>query len=715
MALRLVTPDANPSRIYSNGVKVFRLHEFLGPARGTLTTVADPWSLSGTVVRDSQQVAFTGTNPNKQITTTLSGVSGADTIRMTLSDLGMDTNFGYRMYVSARCEGMPDPSVASNGQDNFLQISGNSSIILHGRRDSGLTFFGTFGGTFYAPKQLTNPYYKIILLQGNPPFIETGFFDFGDIFVMRAGTGTGGSVVWFLDCLYMVPVEADTFTTPGNIYSDADFRRVMNNTQHEPLLDRFTNTYIMSRDDSPLVWTDGQFSVMPSAPDGFGIGNDSPEADFQDGEDEKTNYSVYGGFGTIDSAFDAVTDFAFVFGSQYTSSHEIDRDEFGRTVANALFPYLGTGQKNRNWQVVNNHPMQAAGAGAGFSIDGAKLCFNRAKYDQIFGVYDYPTPDPYASPGDYCSVTYGATALENGTGAVTTQGHETLIGMNSYIAEVMVTTDFILNAPFQMMFGVTPATAGNFFGIVLDKLTNGTFGTSPNTTLRMGMAYIWDLGGFPANDVWFGGPDLLTSTYSANTWVHLKFEVMWYRMRGKAWLDGYAEPDWLWDEKIPITGSVTPGLYPYTSDSTRGLSRRIRPALFPYLSNRYFAPIETNLGNRYLFHEGEGVRLTSTFWDNFVLTYDAYGDSPGDVHMRIGKSDDSVQYGAVDTSPESQRMVILDPKRGYTRDLDGSGLSITLWKDSGSPETQSVALTDGWQKIWRKSTFIPRIYRRTHG
>lgn len=695
MVLILTEPAPSGVKVYPNEVKVFRLHEWLGPARGSLTTVSDPLSLCGTVVKDTQTVAYTGTQPNQTILTNMNTSGGAfDTIRIPLSDLDIGTTFNYWVYISARCEGSIDPTKRKSGHE-FMIVGNNAAAVGGGSRNSLFTTYSNFGITAFAPKPQTNPYYRVLLVVGGIG-IQDNFFNnpTTDNFVLRACTGTGGTFTWYLDCMYLVP--RGSRESGGGLYSDSDFRKILPNVDFDPIYDRATFTWDHTKDDVTLDITEGQYSAMSSAPSGFDASSSRPAADFQEGENEKTLWDVSGdGFWTV-FPDDKPSDLTIIAGSIYVPSQVVDSDSFTRTIVPDNVNFIGESSEGRIYTVLRDHPYQAASFPSGFGTTGTELIFQNGHYDQLFP----QTPGDTADPG---LIYFGGSHTESGTGS-TTKGHESLNGMDFSTIDIKVKTNDILVAGFHMFFGYSDSNSRSC-GVIL-IIPPGDF-FNPSEVLNAALVYLPTMAGNRAgvnqSDIYLDGPINITNSYAADTYVRIKVERLLYKYRAKVWLDGTTEPSsWQLEGFIPIDYGTpsTRFLYPYTLDTNfHGRDRRNSYGLFPAMGVRYFPPYENINGGPVPF-SGLPIKETHTYWDDFVVTYNDYGSTLSDIHLRLKKYDDSVDFGDVIIPYQSQRVVI-SPLRNHTFNNDTNGYSVTLWKEPGTSKTQAAIISDVWEKIRR--------------
>lgn len=703
MSVLLVSPAASGIKTYTNGIKVIRLHEYLGPARASLSTASDSWSVCGTVVRDTQQLSYTGSDPNRTIVTNLrTSGTGLDTCRIPIVDVGLDPinqageYFKYRGYIGVRTEGTVDEAV-QNSSHKFYEVGSNFAHCDMGRRNNALTTYFTQGGVSYAPNPETSPYFKVMRCGETAPY---HFEATNEYLVIRAGSGNGGAFTWILDCLYLVPM-ARNFTLTGNPWTTDEYFRLIvpDSSKFDILYDHnHTNTYIPSRDDDSVDWA-GQYSVMIAAPVGFGASSSTPIADYQIGPDERTIYNVQdnGSFTSFDNP-GVTTDIVLVAGSHYTADHEIDHDDFDRTVSPAHTPNLGTSNRNRIWvQVIGS-----VGSGlTGIGMDGTQLYFQDMVYTDLGGAghYNWPSPSIEDDLGAGKVFALGSSSAEVGTGA-TTAGHPLLTGGSPThcTIEISVSTDFIKRSGFRWILGFT-----NRAYLIADVPSVGDFLITPSSELYAGLM-LHDQNveaGQNRRDAtdpgWFDGPDLITSSYSAGTFINMKLEQRWYHYRGKVWLDGDSEPDWQFDGFIPEAVHPTRYDYPWTTHSTNGSTRRGQPSGAPCIGAFTFRPHEGLSGEDITF--GGTMRLVDAYFKNFKMDYIAGGDDPQDIGLRLKKYDDSITYGTVTIPFESQRLV-LATYGPHTFNNDDDGWSATTWKNAGSPEGQAAVISDVMEKIF---------------
>lgn len=97
----VVVPVGDTHKIYPGGVIAVKAAEFLGPARGTLSTEANTLASTGTVVRETQQIA----SVNPPFLDDASYQNADDTLVIPAADIGIENDMDYRIYFTMLVEG----------------------------------------------------------------------------------------------------------------------------------------------------------------------------------------------------------------------------------------------------------------------------------------------------------------------------------------------------------------------------------------------------------------------------------------------------------------------------------------------------------------------------------------------------------------------------------------------------------------------------------
>ena len=188
MAPDLVIADA-PYKRYPGYVIAVRCTDWLGPARGTLSTEVDGLASTGGAVRDEQQVNNILTNP-------LTAYAAADDT-LEITGLPFLESFNYGIYVSYRLEGYLDLTDGPLLRQCFNETWEDALIV------------GMHGGTIAeASAQLLTqtvpilPHYRMGFLgtigRGTDPASTTTLF-------VRAFSDTGTTIEVLLDQIVFVP------------------------------------------------------------------------------------------------------------------------------------------------------------------------------------------------------------------------------------------------------------------------------------------------------------------------------------------------------------------------------------------------------------------------------------------------------------------------------------------------------------------------------
>ena len=233
---------ANASfKTYPGGVIVLRAADWMGGARGTLSSESDARSACGTVVRDSQEAAsapFTSAQLN----------AAADTLVIPLGDLPLEDDLTkYMVLASVLIEGDWDPA---NGDTSF---GGHQEIFS--QEACTLSYWGD-----PESNPLTNPYmpnyqprgldgYRIIGYGGNYGLNRADLGDPWSDFTLtwRFLRSAGCTVEYLIDQIYLVPSVSPS---PASGWSSDDFEMI-------PGAEGTFGAYSLDPDDGPPLFIDG--------------------------------------------------------------------------------------------------------------------------------------------------------------------------------------------------------------------------------------------------------------------------------------------------------------------------------------------------------------------------------------------------------------------------------------------------------------------------
>lgn len=193
----LVIPGS-PFAVYPGGVIAVTAEDFLGPARGTLTSAVDALASSGTRVRDTQTVTTS-------IRTDAAGAfdEALDTLVIPLADLPLERSARYNVYVSYRIPGEWDIT----NIDTMLHST--QAVFTNVVR---IGYYGVNGVTeaaaaFLFPRYLARiPHYTMGQLTSFANFDPA----FGDTMRIRAFAQDGTTAECLIDCLIFVVAQHST-------------------------------------------------------------------------------------------------------------------------------------------------------------------------------------------------------------------------------------------------------------------------------------------------------------------------------------------------------------------------------------------------------------------------------------------------------------------------------------------------------------------------
>lgn len=193
------------SKSYPCGVIALRATDWLGPARGSLSTESAAQAITGEAVRDEQTVSGIFTDRPAALQ------SADDTLVIDTSGLSVEVDMRYRVFVSLKIEGEWDSTnsdtLRSAGCDEFAWAC---AFAWSFQSD----FTGTIRLCLALPRRC--PHYVIGEFEG-----ETTEFDGTQTMYFRAAAETGTTIEYLIDQVFLVPFEFSTeFAMLGGIDSD---------------------------------------------------------------------------------------------------------------------------------------------------------------------------------------------------------------------------------------------------------------------------------------------------------------------------------------------------------------------------------------------------------------------------------------------------------------------------------------------------------------
>lgn len=645
----LVVADA-AFKTYPGGVIALRCTDWMGGARGTLTSGADAKASTGEAVVDTQQVtASILTDPNGAF------AEAEDTLTIPFEDLPLEIDMTYALFLSLMIEGDWDPNdpEGTARASNALKFVNACRVAFYG--DSELFLAENDHGTLYAHLRALDHYYLSHF--GGSWAIGDVSIDKSEILHVRAYAQDGTSISISLDQLILIPFVGDG-DTHGGEWRGGDFQRV--GGQH--------NTFGFIGYDPPETGTgfvdgadggddDGKFTWLPfelSYKDQSGWMGADGGGDFQkkaDGDDAEYMQRVvpddfYSLFDTRPVP-DVESNDAHCYvatGPMYRPAATVIEDLFTRSFN---FPGPTVAGSGLGW-TPEGYVWHAPGsAGPAFSdqyayCDGSRGVLHIGGTTASGGM----SANLGLGSGIWSSVTHfgAATALDEFTVSVKCRFED------NFGPIIDGGTTFI-RAGFDVVPNV--GSGSGFYRVVLDFLNGEWWLEGPLATVVHG----------PVSIPWF----------AVDVDAVIKLEIKRYRIRVKVWEDGTAEPDWAYDDFRALSAG---GTYPYGDDLDDS-------------SAVYGA-------HRFLISGGhlEAANQFDIAWDDFVVEYDPYGTrEPTWLRFEMG---DGTLVDEIEIPAGAQHLVYVGRDDFTDDDEFGDPYYLNfrtrVWSDEGAADLQMAKL-----------------------
>ena len=732
MTIALVDPSPSAVILHSSGLISIRLADYVGPARGTLSTDTDALAAAGTCVVDEQEIAAH---------TTISGPGGGlfnryqladDTAVIPITDLtpSFAPDRWYEPFISLRVTG----EVSVDGKwrsslNSFPRTIDSASVgmTLHIGTDSSPEFFSAIrelpNGNF--PNYLIRSFDDIILF----PFIDDSL----DV-ILRVWGVSGGSLVWRAETLYLVPWGGD--------YDNFEYSTLFPN---DGILRFLSNGNLFGDfDDDPsgLPFGGGKFSVLPWqtpwAPDSRQWGQ---VVDFQKADDQPTMNDLSGG-GTLFT--DPKSRLMVPVGASFVPGPlEIMLDDFsfaqGTHAAYGVHYVADIGAKFTRWLLVGdsstvqdwwdfptmtirgtwvmpatgptiNPALFGAGLGGGFGA--THFGDSTARVPQGPGDFQHPLPD--GNLGFAGAIQYGASDLEGGFSATEDPDdprlrHATLYpdGMETFVAQAKSS---VLDNPNHAGHAIGLEADSGFDGGLWARLAYNAGGT---VTLAF---YYMGHGGAGYNDadvILLDGPVTIAGSWSVGDEFWTKVEKRGYYWRARAWADGDPEPS-TWDIECfePLSEDGGPAVeYPWDDEWVAGGAANDLVAVDPRGGPRGLA----NFGWLVVRHDcREGQTITRVTTSDLSCYHIPEDEDPTEMYVRMEKYDGGEDYGTV-TIPWGAHRFVEGDLDNYTFNEDENGINVSIWKHADAPDWMTAGISRIMLVAPIRVAFVPQIYRRVYG
>lgn len=649
MPPQLVVADA-PFKVYPGGVIALRCVDWLGPARGTLTTEIDARAITGQVVRDEQKVT----------TSLFSGWVAAfaeadDTLVVDFSLLPLELNMTYAMFVSSLIEGDWDET------NNDTYRSSDQAHFVYGCNLGyyGASEFATTEATFNSIDVQSRglDHYVICNFSGN---WHIGDVVGTEVVRFRAYSRTGTTISYLLDQIFLVPYVADAAPHGvDNSWRAKDFKQVPGGGSSFGSLSLTDGTFVDGADAGDA---NGKFTWMPVT----GGADHQSGWTSQDGGGDFQRKAAYSGAEYMlrvvkDDFYDlwdtrpapdiepAAAHCYSACGQHYRSIRTWVNDTFTRT---------------ENW------PTQAQGGSWGRTPEGFG-------WDVI--VTTGGTPQFAAVDGTKGIHRLGG--IVDGSSSV-----QTNLGFNDATSALLSMADVTVSGKFLVTGGAW--FDGNTTAQVRIALPyRGTDQITPAIRFNP-IGETWELVSFHALaglGTTLHGPVNISSWYAQDSYVAWKLELKRYLIRVKVWDATGAEPGaWDFEGFITLNKAGVTKFYDYASDLD--LTTEIN-------DNRHLTVDSSH---------NDAVTVWATHWDDIVIEYNPYGNRD-DVSIATERPH-GTKVGEIVVPNGAQHMIYWGA-RDWT-DLDAFNDSVLafssrIWSDPAAAELQQARLLWYWFRSGR--------------
>lgn len=706
MTLTLIDPSSAAVVNHPSGVISVRCADYVGGARGSLSTTSDALAAAGTAVVDEQALSLPTTTAGFTASSRWSAASNS--VVIPLGDLNREADTWYLPWLSLRMEGSP-PSNGMMGA-SWLSYSVQSAPTIGVAFGIGTSMYQSID---WLPGHRV-PHYT--LLDFRNQFVADSETDAED-FVIRAWGVTGGDVAIYLETVYFIPTADDGF--------DPVYAHVQQfPTSH--ILQFGTNgtiEYDIDNDPSDLPDGFGKFSTLkwdgPWSPGSVSWG---AIVEFQEANNERSTSDMIS-FGDLDDP------------SFYPSPLR------GRLVIPVGHGYVPAVTLLTDDMSSTQNVHGTYGAHYVSKVGDYTRELGLGAHGHVQGFYDPPANTRRGTflEGDGVATTYFGNTVGGGA-----SGHEipgnTALGWYGWIAyggseneggsaASESTTDPRLR---ERMFAPhlesvilqcrcsldTVGNGGQLVGLRYGGIGEGLAGAHIRFTeggdVELSLDHRQNYSAGSLEFFEFAAP-VAVGTYAANDWWWVKVEKRGYWWRARAWADGDTEPttwdveggiqlskystgvefiDYPWD--VNWAGDVTNDSFAF--DPRGGTTTGVEGAhdnAHPYCM---------------IYWESDQPRA-KIFTDDFSIDWDPDGSSPDDIHMQVEKYDGSVDYGSITIPYGAHRLVETD-EDVYNFDADTHGYNVRLWKEPGNPDLLTAGLGRIFMRIPLGSVFVPFIYRR---
>lgn len=704
MTLTLVGDPGSGNIVqHASGLVVLRAEDYVGGARGTLTTAADSDSVAGTVVVDTQALVVPST-----LASAGTGASSfqrfliaSNTLEIPVADLQpyLSNDTLFDAMVSLKVEGdVPSNARYRKTHAFFNATAGGAAAGIGWGRDtsflSGVNIqTELYASQFFITAPLT---FGWSVISGNTNL------------VLRAWGVTGGTMSYSIDLVYFMPRGGDL--------------RLRHSLSTYPVLDLSQNGGVdVDEDNDDTDNVIGKFSVGGTnhVTADFGLGPLAP-TDFQEADDEPTCYDISSDDWTGPDPVpeDPKSWLSFIGAPQYIPETVLVDDPF-----TSIAPTGSLESTGPQGYMLTDELQGIGGPGHSSGFNGwtgnnvsELICYLPSGASQPLGSYGaFPHAELYV----------GATEIPTGLSTTDPRNYRhSLLGLEDHTSETTFASNLGATADVSCLIGFQ-AFSGSAFpaGASFGMLANGygvwlqlAGGVLTASLAVIETSHIASPTPFNGTVYEFATPTTLDSSYSAGDTWRVKVERRRYRIRAKVWEDGASEPgSWTFDEYMPFrwgnSGSTATGFldYPY-DDNWPGDTDHDVPEIEPW----YLAS-QSAIG--YLAIPGTNAPEQSVIAEDYKVWIEPAGDTPidmlvaeEDVNGGNHSNDVTIPFATI----PSHRFIEGSLRRRHFSQ-DTQGFNLFAWKDGSSgPEMQASALPWAWE-LGKLGEFLPQIYRRILG
>lgn len=664
MPPQLVVADA-PFKVYPAGVIALRATDWLGVARGTLTTEADARAINGEVVRDTQQVTnsiFSAFNA--------AFAEAEDTLTIDFALLPVEIDMTYAMHLSFLIEGDWDPTT----QDTYrasTQAAFANACHLGFYGDSALFLSESDTGSIQVKPRGLDHY--LISQFGGTWCIDDVVGD--EVLHIRAYARTGTTIEFLLDQVFLIPHVRDGDVHTGDWRND-DFMAVPGAHNDFGSIDMSSGDFVDGADggdaNGKFTWQPYQYgSDEQSNWTGSDGGGDFQKkaayagAEYMLRATDEDPYSLYDTSTAPDSEPSSSVCYAAA-GPYYRPATAWVEDDFSRTVA----AYSGGTLSSLGW---GTSPQ-------GFGWMTQNLLGGSCSVNGSVGIHRH------------AGVIGGGSVQKSELGV---DGATATLRLGDFTAsgKVLVTstgTWFDAGTDAHILIGTATFSADMGYYIWIDPI-----------------AQTWEIRSYHSAVLFtvVHGPVDISSWYAEDAFIGWKFEIKRYLLRVKVWEDAAGEPGtWDYEDFRSLLDGATPVDYDYASD------------LYLTIRERQDRFLDLVSGH------DDALLVWETHWDDIKVEYTPYG-SREDVSIATERPH-GTKAGEI-VIPDGAQQMVYWGKRDWT-DLNFGipclVFSSRIWSAVGAAELQQARLLWYWFRSGRGgiismnwSQALPVAIQRVHG